>query len=442
MLHWEDRRRYEEECEYHDWCRCYPRGLLGPPPMMPPGMPRPPGMPPMMPMRRPDSSDDRHVLAKHAEIYPKEEELWAIQKIVSNTKKALKMVSDYLAEVDAPKEQQVMPKAKKDVKEEDPKGDDDKKDGEKKEDGPPRMLKCVMRVGILAKGLLLRGDTSVQLVVLCGDKPTRTLLDRVADNLPKQLAVVAPEDKYEIQRVVEEAALVVQNIGEQRISVNVTLTSPIMREQLLHDGDSQVTAAKDPPDALDKQKCLDALAAINHATWFQHALRLIASRQIHKVLGMDPFPPPKFQRGGRFTNKRKRDNSTSEGNDSEAYYQIPHPTPVPSTVTTSPHTSPHHHYYLTPHQSPPPLLPHPTPDPTTITTSPHTSPHHHYYLTPPPPHTSPHHHYYLTPHQSPPPLLPHLTPVPTTITASPHTSPHHHYCMSSTHENVNKNDNQ
>lgn len=175
-----------------------------------------------------------------------------------------------------------------------------------------------MRVGILAKGLLLRGDTSVQLVVLCGDKPTRTLLDRVADNLPKQLAVslrnrlqvqgffsviywfhaihfhriisyninfpmqfiiiratlgksrkekyqvdcvpseksfllwvlisnvclsvhftlkvVAPEDKYDIQRVVEEAALVVQNIGEQRICVNVTLTSPIMREQLLHDG--------------------------------------------------------------------------------------------------------------------------------------------------------------------------------------------------------------
>ncbi|KAG0713680.1 Zinc finger RNA-binding protein [Chionoecetes opilio] len=60
----------------------------------------------------------------------------------------------------------------------------------KKEDGPPRMLKGVMRVGILAKGLLLRGDTSVQLVVLCGDKPTRTLLDRVADNLPKQLAAI------------------------------------------------------------------------------------------------------------------------------------------------------------------------------------------------------------------------------------------------------------
>ncbi|KAK8403589.1 hypothetical protein O3P69_000562 [Scylla paramamosain] len=417
--YWEERRRYEEECEYLDWCRRYPRGPPGPPPMMPPGMPRPPfmpGMPPMMPMRRPDSSDDRHVLAKHAEIYPKEEELGAIQKIVSNTEKALKMVSDYLAEVDAPKEQQIKPKTKK---EEESKGEDEKKDGEKKEDGPPRMLKGVMRVGILAKGLLLRGDTSVQLVVLCGDKPTRTLLDRVADNLPKQLAVVAPEDKYDIQRVVEEAALVVQNIGEQRICVNVTLTSPIMREQLLHDGDSQVTAVKDPPDVLDKQKCLDALAALRHAKWFQaranglqscvmvirilrdlcqrlptwgplnswamelmcekviasagqhlspgdalrrvfealasglllpgspglldpcekdpidaasplsaqereditasaqHALRLIAFRQIHKVLGMDPIPPPKFQRGGRFTRKRRRDNSTGEGNDSE-----------------------------------------------------------------------------------------------------------------------------
>lgn len=81
-------------------------------------------------MRRPDSSDDRHVLAKHADIYTKEEELGAIQKIVSNTEKALKMVSDYLAEVDAPKEQQVKPKIKKEKeKEEEAKEGEDKKDG-------------------------------------------------------------------------------------------------------------------------------------------------------------------------------------------------------------------------------------------------------------------------------------------------------------------------
>lgn len=52
-----------------------------------------------------------------------------------------------------------------------------------------RLLKGVMRVGSLAKGLLLHGDTSVNLVVLCAEKPTRSLLYKVAENLPKQLQV-------------------------------------------------------------------------------------------------------------------------------------------------------------------------------------------------------------------------------------------------------------
>ena len=60
---------------------------------------------------------------------------------------------------------------------------------EKEEAVPPRILKGVMRVGVLAKGLLLHGDLNVHLVVLCSEKPTRTLLERVADGLPKQFAV-------------------------------------------------------------------------------------------------------------------------------------------------------------------------------------------------------------------------------------------------------------
>ena len=54
-------------------------------------------------MRRMETSDDRHALAKHAVIYPLEEELGTIQRVVSQTEKALKQVSDYLAELDAPK---------------------------------------------------------------------------------------------------------------------------------------------------------------------------------------------------------------------------------------------------------------------------------------------------------------------------------------------------
>lgn len=49
-------------------------------------------------MRKPDSADDRHVINRHAGIYPKKEELDAVHKIVSHNEKALKLVSDFLTE--------------------------------------------------------------------------------------------------------------------------------------------------------------------------------------------------------------------------------------------------------------------------------------------------------------------------------------------------------
>lgn len=57
------------------------------------------------PPRRPDSSDDRYVMTKHAAIYPSEEELQAIQKIVSITERALKLVSDIITDQDKGKEE-------------------------------------------------------------------------------------------------------------------------------------------------------------------------------------------------------------------------------------------------------------------------------------------------------------------------------------------------
>lgn len=49
-------------------------------------------------VRRPDSLDDRHIMARHSTIYPVEDELQAVQKIVSHTERALKLVSDSLLE--------------------------------------------------------------------------------------------------------------------------------------------------------------------------------------------------------------------------------------------------------------------------------------------------------------------------------------------------------
>jgi hypothetical protein len=52
-----------------------------------------------------------------------------------------------------------------------------------------RALKGVMRVGLLAKGLLLRGDSDVKLIVICASWPTKTLLTRVHEILIQKLEV-------------------------------------------------------------------------------------------------------------------------------------------------------------------------------------------------------------------------------------------------------------
>nr|KAG5697727.1 hypothetical protein BaRGS_006249 [Batillaria attramentaria] len=249
-MYWEQQRRYDMEY-FH-------RGPMG---MMGPRAPFMGGPGPMM--RKPESSDDRHVSAKHAAIYPTEVELQAVQTIVSACERALKQVSDFLAESDGP-----APKVeeKKEVKKDDASADS--KQAEKKDDpaNANRVLKGVMRVGVLAKGLLLHGDLNVSLVVLCSEKPTRTLLECMADSLPKQLATVT-EDKYEVKRCVEEAAIIVTAEKEPFPSCTITLTSPIMREANLPEGET--VSVKDPPDVLDRQKCLAALAALRHAKWFQ-----------------------------------------------------------------------------------------------------------------------------------------------------------------------------
>ena len=46
-----------------------------------------------------------------------------------------------------------------------------------------RTLRGVIHVGLLAKGLLLRGDLDLQLVLLCKEPSMTALLDRVADSL-------------------------------------------------------------------------------------------------------------------------------------------------------------------------------------------------------------------------------------------------------------------
>ncbi|KPP57806.1 hypothetical protein Z043_124431 [Scleropages formosus] len=204
--HWEERRRVPDGG--------YPQGPPGPPGLLGvrPGLPlpQPQGS---VPLRRPDSSDDRYVMTKHATIYPTEEELQAIQKIVSITERALKLVSDIISD------------------------QENNADGEKDQKDVPRdrALKGVMRVGVLAKGLLLRGDKNVSLVLLCSERPRKDLLARISELLPKQLEAVTPE-KYEVKGSLQEAAIVLTSCAEPKMQVTITLTSPVVREENMREG--------------------------------------------------------------------------------------------------------------------------------------------------------------------------------------------------------------
>lgn len=173
-MYWDERRRFEDEFDYMNWMQ---RGGYGGRPHL--GRPGPPIGHPffgMMPGRRPESSDDRHVVARHAEIYPKEEELQTIQRVVSHTERALKFVSDVLndngksavavinTKTDAVVKIQdkVNNSGGGDVKETKENNlDKVKEDGrdnqmfsfqKEAEGGNTRILKGVMRVGLLAKG--------------------------------------------------------------------------------------------------------------------------------------------------------------------------------------------------------------------------------------------------------------------------------------------------
>ncbi|XP_059728243.1 interleukin enhancer-binding factor 3 isoform X1 [Haemorhous mexicanus] len=209
-------------------------------------------------------NDDRHVMAKHSAVYPTQEELEAVQNMVSHTERALKAVSDWIDEQEKVSGEQPETESMETAAEEESKEGGDQKATEQL----TRTLRGVMRVGLVAKGLLLKGDLDLELVLLCKDKPTAKLLEKVAENLGVQLAAIT-EDKYEIIQSVGDAAIIIKNTKEPPLSLTIHLTSPVVREELEKQLAGETLSVTDSPDVLDRQKCLAALASLRHAKWFQ-----------------------------------------------------------------------------------------------------------------------------------------------------------------------------
>ncbi|KAM6956978.1 interleukin enhancer-binding factor 3 homolog [Aplochiton taeniatus] len=202
-------------------------------------------------------NDDRHVMAKHSAVYPTQEELEGVQNMVSHTERALKSVSDWLDE-----QEKVGGKPDSD-------GAEAEKESEHKVvDQATRSLRGVMRVGLVAKGLLLKGDLDLELVLLCKDKPTISLLKKVSENLAVQLKLIT-EDKYVVTQCIRQATIVIKSSKEPPLSLTIHMTSPLVREEVEKAAAGETLSVNDPPDVLDRQKCLSALASLRHAKWFQ-----------------------------------------------------------------------------------------------------------------------------------------------------------------------------
>ncbi|KAM8743936.1 spermatid perinuclear RNA-binding protein isoform 2-T6 [Acanthopagrus schlegelii] len=264
------------------------------------------------------SNDDRHVMAKHSTIYPSSQELEAVQTLVSTVECALKHVSDWLDKSNSDAHSQAADSQPADSTEEDDPGEEASDETEESSDGYREsssggVLCGVMRIGLVAKGLLIKGDMDLELVLMCRDKPTQTLLDTVCHNLPTQIEKLT-EEKYEVTSSLPEVAILVQTTTEPKLTLKITLTSPAMREdedeeeeeeeEELENGEEgeeeekeeveeeeeeeeqemkngQVLGAaahrveaeeeeeEEEGEVLDRHRCLLALAALRHAKWFQ-----------------------------------------------------------------------------------------------------------------------------------------------------------------------------
>ncbi|KAM4594364.1 interleukin enhancer-binding factor 3-like [Fundulus diaphanus] len=190
---------------------------------------------------------NRLVMTKHFEVYPSSEELQSVQTIISHVEHAFKTVSEQI--------------------------DDGR--------GEERVLRGLMRVGLVAKGLLLKGDKEVELVLLCSNLPTVTLLNRATELLTKQLEVISA-GTYTVSPCPEEAAIFVKSTKESALTVVIHFTSPLVRtEQPTNTAEEKETqTVNDPPDVLDRQKCLTALASLRHAKWFKVKVSNLSSAVI------------------------------------------------------------------------------------------------------------------------------------------------------------------
>ncbi|KAL3085099.1 hypothetical protein niasHS_010168 [Heterodera schachtii] len=130
---------------------------------------------------------------------------------------------------------------------------------------PKRLLRGIMRVGLMAKQQLLKSDSRADLVLLCAIVPTVDLLSKIIDHF--QLTINGNGEPYVyIVQKVSESAIFVSQIGVS-VDVFVTLTCSAMRQW--SPGDLDFYPYEEPPNSLPSGPCLRALAEMRRTKFYQ-----------------------------------------------------------------------------------------------------------------------------------------------------------------------------
>merc|ERR1712083_94534 len=208
---------------------------------------------------------DRYVIKRHSEIYPTEDHLSGVLKLVSSLEEVMKQVSEEWNK--APEN---------DIK-----------------------IEGLVRVGDLSKGLLLTPDRSVSLVLLCISSPTKEMLKQIHVSVRSKMKETNSD--HDTLLLEKEAAFAVskplKDDDTDMLFCYVTFTSTALRKKPQESKDDMETdEAKEagteekagngikkeekpkkpevvvkpikPEDALPMDKCLRALAELRHSRWF------------------------------------------------------------------------------------------------------------------------------------------------------------------------------
>ena len=198
---------------------------------------------------------DRYVIKRHTEIYPSEDHLNSLLGLVGDVEQAMKQVSSEWNEVE-----------ENTIK-----------------------VEGLVRVGHLAKGLLLANDKSVSVILLCISPPTKSMLQKF--HLLLRSRIKESNSEYDTMLLEKEASFAItKTTSDDPMFCYVTFTSTALRgkdgSEQGTESDADATEVKkeieednndekkpidnqvDEKDKLPSDKCLQALAELRHARWF------------------------------------------------------------------------------------------------------------------------------------------------------------------------------